>query len=206
MVEIRKPNPALKFSSSLTPLRRAEKIVLHHMAHKTAGIHDVHNWHLKRTYITSSGKTAYWSGIGYNYWIAFDGTIYEGRGLNIGAHTLNWNDKTIGIGFQGHFEEQQMPDVQLQAGAALCKKLLAEYSLTEKDIVGHRELAATLCPGKNFRMKELKELLLSLESVGLDGYYLYRVQVGAFRYRENAERMRDRLREQGYQDAFIQRY
>ena len=32
---------------------------------------------------------------------------------------------------------------------------------------------------------------------------LYRVQVGAFRVKENAEKLRDKLRSQGYSDAFV---
>ena len=101
MLDIRKPNPPLDFRSKLTPLKKVDMIILHHMAHKTADIYDVHNYHRSRTYTNSAGKTSYWSGIGYNYFITFDGIIYEARGLNVGAHTLNYNNRSIGIGFQG---------------------------------------------------------------------------------------------------------
>ena len=73
MIDIKKPLPALNFRNALIPLKRVEKIVLHHMAHKTAGIHEIHGFHRNRTFISSRGKTVYWCGIGYNYWIAFDG-------------------------------------------------------------------------------------------------------------------------------------
>ena len=36
-----------------------------------------------------------------------------------------------------------------------------------------------------------------------DDTTLYKVQVGAFRYKDNAERLRDELRKNGYSDAFI---
>ena len=203
MVDIKKPTPTLYFRNPLVPLKKVEKTVLHHMAHRTAGIHDVHNWHRNRTYVTISGRTAYWSGIGYNYWIGFDGTIYEGRGLHVGAHTLGWNDRSIGIGFQGDLEEQEMTDEQLDAGAALCRKLLNDYSLSVMDIIGHKDLTETLCPGKNFRMGELKELITLIDDSIPEAEVLYTVQVGAFRYRHNAERLRDTLRKWGYYDAFI---
>lgn len=204
MIEIRKPNPPLKFRSKLTPLKKVDMIILHHIAHKTADIHAVHNYHRSRTYINSSGKTGYWSGIGYNYFITFDGIIYEARGLNVGAHTLNYNNRSIGIGFQGDFQQQQMPDAQLKAGAALCKKLMQDHSLTERDIKLHKDLSATVCPGKNFRISELKELLLTtVQNPPPTESIIYTVQVGAFLVKSNAELLMHNLIKQGYSDIFI---
>jgi len=204
VIEIRKPNPPLKFRSKLTPLKKVDMIILHHIAHKTADIHAVHNYHRSRTYINSSGKTGYWSGIGYNYFITFDGIIYEARGLNVGAHTLNYNNRSIGIGFQGDFQQQQMPDAQLKAGAALCKKLMQDHSLTERDIKLHKDLSATVCPGKNFRISELKELLLTtVQNPPPTESIIYTVQVGAFLVKSNAELLMHNLIKQGYSDVFI---
>jgi N-acetylmuramoyl-L-alanine amidase len=206
MNEIRKPYPPLNFRSKLTPLKKVDMIILHHMAHKTADIHAVHNYHRSRTYKTSSGKTAYWSGIGYNYFITFDGTIYEARGLHVGAHTSGYNNHSIGIGFQGDFHQQQMPDAQIKAGAALCNKLLQDYSLTEKDIKRHKDLAATFCPGKNFKFIELKQQLITIqdnqEPVPSNNV-IYTVQVGAFIDKANANKMKQQLIKQGYSDAYI---
>ncbi len=204
MLDIRKPNPPLDFRSKLTPLKKVDMIILHHIAHKTADIHAVHNYHRSRTYINSSGKTGYWSGIGYNYFITFDGIIYEARGLNVGAHTLNYNNRSIGIGFQGDFQQQQMPDAQLKAGAALCKKLMQDHSLTERDIKLHKDLSATVCPGKNFRISELKELLLTtVQNPPPTESIIYTVQVGAFLVKSNAELLMHNLIKQGYSDVFI---
>jgi N-acetylmuramoyl-L-alanine amidase len=204
MIEIRKPDPPLNFRSKLTPLQKIDMIILHHMAHKTADIQAVHNHHRSRTYKTSSGKTAYWSGIGYNYFITFDGTIYEARGLHVGAHTFGFNNHSIGIGFQGDFQQQQMTDAQLKASAALCSKMLQDYSLTEKDIKRHKDLAATSCPGKNFRFNELIALQCSRQFTDKEIYYT--VQVGAFKSKEYAEKLKQRLAIQGYTDVFIREH
>lgn len=204
MLEIRKPNPPLNFRSKLTPLKKVDMIVLHHMAHKTAGIYDVHHWHKNKTYTNSAGKASYWSGIGYNYFITFDGIIYEARGLHVGAHTSGYNNRSIGIGFQGDFQQQQMSDAQLKAGAALCAKLLKDYSLAPQDIKKHNDLAATGCPGKNFRFAELKELLNpGKNSFPAENDVIYTVQVGAFKNKANAEKLREQLVGQGYTDIFI---
>src|SRR5699024_7920563 len=148
MVKINKPN--LAFRGSLTPINksRIDKIVQHHMAHKSWHIKDVHNFHKN-----SNG----WAGIGYNYWIDFDGNIYEGRGMHVGAHVGGHNSHTIGVGYQGDFTSQKMTDAQLRAGIELNKCLIGQLpNVSKNDIIGHRDLASTTCPGPNFRMSELK--------------------------------------------------
>src|SRR5690625_4575144 len=148
MVKINKPN--LAFRGSLTPINksRIDKIVQHHMYHKSWHIKDVHNFHKN-----SNG----WAGIGYNYWIDFDGNIYEGRGMNVGAHVGGHNSHTIGVGYQGDFTSQKMTDAQLRAGIELNKWLIGQLpNVSKNDIIGHKDLASTTCPGPNFRMSELK--------------------------------------------------
>ncbi len=142
--------PDLSWSSPLVPITSPiVKLVQHHMAHITWTIFDVHAFHRD-----SNG----WKGVGYNYWIAFDGTIYEARGRNVGAHAgANWNGRSLGVGYQGNFETQQMTDAQVKSGAWLNAKLAQEEGLTVDDIIGHKDISATLCPGKNFRMAELRQ-------------------------------------------------
>ena len=147
LVKINKPN--LAFRGSLTPINksRVDKLVQHHMAHKSWGLMDVHNYH-------KNGNG--WAGIGYNFWIDFKGNIYQGRGFNVGAHVGGHNSHTIGIGYQGDFTSQKMPDAQLKAGVALNKWLISQLpNVSKNDIIGHRDLASTSCPGGNFRMSEL---------------------------------------------------
>lgn len=142
-------NAGLKFKYGLTPINKSkvDKLVQHHMAHKTWGLIDVHNYH-------KNGNG--WLGIGYNYWIDFKGNIYQGRGFNVGAHVGGHNSHTIGIGYQGDFTSQKMPDAQLKAGIELNKWLISQLpNVSKNDIIGHRDLASTSCPGGNFRMSEL---------------------------------------------------
>ncbi|WP_193064923.1 N-acetylmuramoyl-L-alanine amidase [Oceanobacillus oncorhynchi] len=148
--KIKKAN--LTFRNVLTPVNKSRitKLVEHHMAHKTWTLQDVHNYH-------RNGNG--WAGIGYNWWIAKDGTIYEGRGFNVGAHVGGFNSTTLGIGYQGDFTSQKMTDAQLKSGAALNAWLLSQLPNVKSklDIIGHGDLAATTCPGKYFRMSELRD-------------------------------------------------
>src|SRR5690625_2921516 len=140
---------ALAFRGSLSRLNKSRitRLIMHHMAHETWDIYDVHNYH--------KGGNG-WSGVGYNWWISFDGKIYEGRGWNQGAHASGYNTTSLGIGYQGDFTKQKMPDAQLQAGIELNNWLMAELGLSKNAIVGHRDVGNTTCPGPNFRMTELK--------------------------------------------------
>lgn len=137
-------------------LPNIDGIALHHMAHPTADIWEVEKWHLQR-----DGYT--WKGFGYNWWIGFDGTIYEGRGFNVGAGVLNENWHVISIGFQGNYYptpdlayQTEMPEAQLRAGKELIAWLLTK--LPRKDIIidGHSRWQATGCPGAYFPLKELQ--------------------------------------------------
>lgn len=144
--------PDLAFRDKLSPLKKVDKIICHHPAHPTWDINDIHKYHRD-----SKG----WSGIGYNYFVTFDGRIQEGRGRNQGAHTLGgWNYKSLGVSFQGNFEIQEMTDEQVSSGTELIASLIRSEGLGINDVVGHRDLWATACPGKNFRMADLKSAIL----------------------------------------------
>jgi N-acetylmuramoyl-L-alanine amidase len=137
----------LTFRESLAPIRKVDKLVCHHPAHETWDIYDIHAYHR---------NTNKWNGIGYNFFITKEGTIQQGRGLHVGAHCKGFNDSTLGICFQGHFDVQEMTDEQVESGAWLCAKLIRDYGLQINDIIGHKDLAPTSCPGKNFRMNDLR--------------------------------------------------
>jgi hypothetical protein len=147
MVNIIKPN--LRWNGKLSKLNfaRLTAIVMHHMAHPTWGYEDVHKHHR---------DTNGWVGAGYNFWIDFEGNIYELRGFNQGAHCRGYNATTIGIGFQGDFTRQKMSDEQVKAAIELVK-WINEQVKKELNVVGHGDLVATACPGQNFRMKDVKD-------------------------------------------------
>jgi hypothetical protein len=189
----------LAFRNALTPIKKVDKLVLHHPAHKTWGIVDIHNFHK---------NTKKWSGIGYNYFITFDGRILEGRGKNIGAHCENYNSNTLGICFQGNFDEQHMTDAQVKAGGWLIAQLVREYGITLNDVVGHRDLAKTACPGKNFRMADVKNAALEHINPNVKkeakSDKLYRVQVGAFSDKANAGKLAAELKKKGYSALVVE--
>lgn len=106
-----------------------------------------------------------WSDIGYNYLIDRFGRIWEGRygGVTldpVGAHTLNYNDDSFGASAIGNYQITQPSEALIQAYARLFAWKLAmagvpaastrQYVTSRyfEAINGHRDAAATLCPGK----------------------------------------------------------
>lgn len=138
--------PLINWKGQLTPLNKngIEGIALHHMAHPSWTFEEVHRGHLNRG----------WIGIGYNFWVGFDGKVYEGRGFNMGAGVKGENHTILSIGFQGNFEIQTMPEAQFNAGVELIKWLQTQLPKA-RIIHGHKYWATTACPGKNFPLLEM---------------------------------------------------
>lgn len=134
----------LKFTGPFTPRSKMDTIVLHHAAAKSCTVEDVHRWHLNNG----------WLGIGYHYFVSKLGGIYQGRPEDVvGAHAGGHNDHTIGICAEGDFEQENMPVVQQQAIRDLVQWIVSRYPGV--NIKRHKDLNATLCPGKNYPFAEI---------------------------------------------------
>jgi len=138
-----------KFSDELQGRLETKYIILHHRA-GPGDAECIHNQHLQRGYV----------GIGYHFYIRKDGSIYRGRPLrSIGAHCLNHNYNSVGVCFEGNFENEQMADAQKKSGKWLVGHLRGIFASVI--VVGHKDMMATVCPGKNFPFKELSEAVCS---------------------------------------------
>ncbi|XP_013114626.1 peptidoglycan-recognition protein SB1 [Stomoxys calcitrans] len=89
------------------------------------------------------------SDIGYNFIIAGDGNVYEGRGWGYqGSHAPRYNNKSIGIVFLGNFESSKPSDEMLQNAKDLIAQAVSSGYLKENyTLLGHRQTKATSCPG-----------------------------------------------------------
>jgi len=130
-MNIIKPN--LKWARPLAPFRLNEidGIAIHHSEHVSADIAEIHRWHLDKG----------WAGVGYHYFVDKKGNVYEGRGMNFGAHTADHNSHLFGICFQGdyHGKDRNMPVLQFEAGVQLIHWLKAQVP-THQDRAGSHAL------------------------------------------------------------------
>ncbi|MBR0277613.1 MAG: N-acetylmuramoyl-L-alanine amidase [Clostridia bacterium] len=148
MIEINKiPNQIIKERLQPLNLAKVDSIALHHMACDN-DVKSIEQMHIQKG----------WRAIGYNYWVSFGGTIYEGRGLNLGAGVENQNGHIISIGFQGDYSKQrEMPKEQFNSGIDIINWVLNKIPSIKK-IGGHRDFMATACPGQYFPLEEMKKL------------------------------------------------
>ena len=133
----------------LTARAETTDLILHHSAADNQSVTAIHSYHLSKG----------WSGIAYHYYIRKDGNIWRGRPEHtIGGHTQNWNKCSIGICFEGNFEQEEMTSAQKAAGLALIADIKNRYPGII--VGGHGEYGATACPGKHFPLQEMKEVTL----------------------------------------------
>lgn len=122
-----------------------DQIVLHHTGNPTDD-------DLSAAEIHASHKAQGWAGIGYHYVVRKDGAVEEGRPhWTVGAHAYGDNSHTIGIHLCGNFEIGTPTPAQIEGAATLLAQVCGDYGLPidAQHVVGHRDLMATACPGRN---------------------------------------------------------
>ncbi|MCD5382602.1 N-acetylmuramoyl-L-alanine amidase [Candidatus Gracilibacteria bacterium] len=143
-----------------------KKIIIHHTAEsyksqflpgkqKMRGIYRYHT------------LTKRWGDIGYHYIIDQKGNIYEGKSGGdyvVGAHAKCYNIGSLGISMMGNFQNQKPTLAQLRSLSKLIAYLGAKYNLDvtkssyfhgvySQNILGHRDVGKTACPGDNLYKK-----------------------------------------------------
>lgn len=130
------------------------KIIVHCAATpegKDFTVADIDRWH----------KVKGWKCIGYHFVIYRDGSVHEGRPIDmIGAHCKGFNSHSIGICYIGgctadgkHAKDTRTPE-QKRALRQLLEKLHSKYP--NASIHGHNEFANKACPC--YSMDEYKDL------------------------------------------------
>ena len=134
----------LKQKRTVPNLPKPKHIVIHHGGGDW-GFGQVNNHHKNRWGFKSS--LGFY--IGYHKFINRYGKLFIARRDNEeGAHCVEpgrpgyWNKNSIGICLQGNFEINKPTEAQLYT----LKKELDKYDIPTKM---HREISATLCPGKH---------------------------------------------------------
>ncbi len=153
------PNQIINEPLQALKLSKVDSIALHHMA-TDADVKEIERMHVNKG----------WRAIGYNFWVGFDGTVYQGRGFNLGAGVEYQNEHIISIGFQGdyHSKERAMPDAQFNAGIDIIQYVLEKVPTIRKT-GGHKDFMATACPGQYFPLEEM----ISLKKRGVETMKYY---------------------------------
>jgi hypothetical protein len=131
-----------------------DSIALHHVAHPTWGVTEIHDFHGRP--VSKGGRG--WKGHAYGYEVDKNGDIWETRGYQYegGGVTGSLNKKVLSIVFQGDYDDKDkvMPDTQFNAGVWLLKWLKSVLP-NIKTIAGHKNWEATACPGRYFPLERM---------------------------------------------------
>lgn len=134
-----------KWNGSLTKRASTKYIILHHRA-GNGDVQSIHTQHVNQGY----------NGIGYHLYVRKDGSVYRGRPIDtVGAHCIGVNNVSIGVCFEGNFENETMTPAQIKAGKELISYIKGLYPSAE--VKKHKELYNTACPGKKFPFDAIVE-------------------------------------------------
>lgn len=135
--------------------REWRHIVIHHTASAAGSVETIHEAHLGRG----------WDGVGYHFVIGNgngmeDGAIeptFRWREQMHGAHAgkNEYNQHGIGICLVGNFQESHPSAAQLTSVKRLVATLKHEYQVPSENVIAHKDVKATACPGKNFPLAEV---------------------------------------------------
>jgi N-acetylmuramoyl-L-alanine amidase len=125
-------------------MRKVNKIIIHCTATpegRDVSIDEVRRWHVKERG---------WRDVGYHFLIRLDGTVEEGRPIEMtGAHTRGHNWDSIGIAYAGGMSKDMTEpkdtrtDEQKESFVDLLCQLHDCYGGT---VYGHRDFSEKACP------------------------------------------------------------
>jgi hypothetical protein len=135
-----------------TPLRRDWNYIVVHHSHTDAGSEAIFD----RYHREERG----WRGVGYDFVIgngdgSADGMIevtfrWEKQIQGAHAGVQKYNDHGIGICLVGDFQSHRPTGRQMQSLVALVGYLQEKCHIPSQNVLGHRHVKNTKCPGRNF--------------------------------------------------------
>ena len=135
-------------------MKNPKKILIHHTAspQEWTTYIDVNRWHKDRGYSVSA-KGFY---IAYHYFIGKDGKVTQARSdweRTMHTRVEDVNNESIAICLAGNFEQEELSEAQRDALSDLLLEKTQEYGVKPKNVLRHRDVQATLCPGKNLNIE-----------------------------------------------------
>lgn len=151
---------AKPYKGTPQPLKKVEWVTVHHTATAVLPL----TYEAGRQQVQAVQQMHFdrgWSDVGYHFLLSQDGTWWQGRaqstpqaklldGLALGSHVGGRNTGNVGVSVMGYFhapKNHRMTDEATAALRAMLKALCERYSLDGSRIRGHKEWAATDCPG-----------------------------------------------------------
>lgn len=152
-------------------------------------------WHAGVDY--SGGTAAYWGKC----------TNADSIGIEICSTNPNYSPSD-----KANSPKWSFTDAVVKNAAELVKYLMQKYNIPAENVIRHWDVCHKECPGiigwnprsgSEVKWQEFKKLIGSTAAAAsTSNTALYRVQCGAFSVKSNADKLTDKLRGEGYKDAF----
>ncbi|MEC9373066.1 MAG: peptidoglycan recognition family protein [Planctomycetota bacterium] len=134
------------------PLQHVGRITIHHDGMPPVAIQNRGDVMSRLEQIREAHLSKGWGDIGHHYIVDPFGQVWEGRPIQFqGAHVGGQNGDNIGILTLGNFEAQSPTGVQVDTLDRFVVSQMRRYRIAPGRIYTHRELAPTLCPGRNLQ-------------------------------------------------------
>jgi hypothetical protein len=122
-----------------------ERMTIHHAGSQsgTTGPGQFRGW--QTWHMSGQG----WGDIAYHLIIGIDGTVYQGRDLEYEGDSGTPYDTTGHLLFvvEGNFDHEEPTEAQVESLTLLLAWASEEFRIPTSTIAGHRDHAATTCPG-----------------------------------------------------------
>ena len=128
------------------PRASTEAIFVHCSATKPGmdiGLREIRQWHKEQGFLD----------VGYHFIIRRDGTIEEGRPVDVvGSHAKGWNERSVGVCLVGGVDAKGQPEAnftpaQMHELRGLLQTLQEQYP--QAVIKAHHDVAPKACPSFN---------------------------------------------------------
>lgn len=159
-------------------MNRPEYLIVHHIGGtNTSPLADSSNLtfeqlnELHKTRFNFISSLGYY--VGYHYYITKDGTVKQARAdIDDGAHTINYNSRSLGICLAGNFDATLPTEAQIKSLKILLQAKSAQYNIPLSKVVPHRTFAVKTCYGNRLSDSWARDLikpvvLFKVSAIGL---------------------------------------
>ncbi|KAK5868367.1 hypothetical protein PBY51_009393 [Eleginops maclovinus] len=126
----------------------AQRVIIHHTANPKCRSHSEcvsRVASIQRDHMTARE----FDDIGYNFLVAADGAVFEGRGWGaVGAHAKGNNHDSLGVAFMGNFTNESPSSEAISSVKQLLQSGVSQGFIKPQFVlIGHRDVGDTECPG-----------------------------------------------------------
>jgi N-acetyl-anhydromuramyl-L-alanine amidase AmpD len=134
-----------------------DRITVHHTGDTVKSFADENSVRFALQNILTDHCNRNFGDIGYHFVIDPEGKVWQARSMAYdGAHVSGQNSSNVGVMILGNFESNQPSDGQISTMILMVNAMCERFGIKKHRVFGHRDIGASLCPGRNLYEEVLK--------------------------------------------------